>query len=36
MAKRLQKDFGLKPTGTRWLVAWDMSDEKTPKKSEKP
>ena len=26
MAKRLEKDFGLVPTTTRWLVAWDMDE----------
>ncbi|MBN1588416.1 MAG: hypothetical protein JW888_02775 [Pirellulales bacterium] len=31
MAKRLQNDFGLKPTGTRWLLAWDMSEGKSKK-----
>jgi len=31
MAKRLRNDFGLRPTGTRWLVAWDMAEGKTPK-----
>jgi hypothetical protein len=31
MAKRLESDFGLKPTSTRWLTAWDMT-EPQPKK----
>lgn len=26
MAKRLEADFKMKPTGTRWLTAWDMAD----------
>ncbi len=32
---RLDKDFGLKLVGTRWLTAWDMKSEesKTPKKA---
>ena len=25
MAKRLEADFGMKPTGTTWLTAWDLT-----------
>jgi len=37
LAKRLTEDFGLRPTGTQWLRAWDMSEpeaKKSPAKSE--
>lgn len=26
MAERLQREFGLEPTSTRWLVAWNLAD----------
>jgi len=31
MLKRLQDDFGLRADKTRWLVAWDLRDEKEKK-----
>jgi hypothetical protein len=33
MARRLEKDFGMKPTSTRWITAWDMSDPKSKAKT---
>ena len=31
MQKRLLRDFGLVPTSTRWLMAWDLKDQKSDK-----
>jgi hypothetical protein len=30
MEERLDADFHLKPGGTKWLTAWDLSAQKTP------
>ncbi|HBO44492.1 MAG TPA: hypothetical protein DD670_11270 [Planctomycetaceae bacterium] len=35
MAKRLEADFGMKPTGTRWITAWNMADSAEKAKPEK-
>jgi hypothetical protein len=31
-AKSLEKDFGMKPTGTNWVVAWDLTTNKSARK----
>jgi len=36
LAGRLQKDLGLVPGGTRWLVAWDLTDSRPQRKPAAP
>ncbi len=36
LQKRLRTDFGLTPTSTRWLVAWNLRDKPKPKPSAPP